>query len=87
MAGADQLPGVSEWDPKTEALVQALLEIVSSGSTVVLRPGSGGRALGVAIWEGDERHAPMWCYDAEELDHWAARVLAMIEQRSGQAAD
>jgi hypothetical protein len=81
MNGSEVLPTVAEWDPKTEPLVQALLQVVASGATVVLRPGSGGRAIGVAIWEGDVRHSPTWVYDAEELDTWAEKVNLMAEQR------
>ena len=74
---------LADWDPKTEPLVAALLQVVASGATVVLRPGSGGGALGIAIWEGDVRHAPRWCYEAEELDDWADWV---IEQGKGREA-
>jgi hypothetical protein len=81
MNGAAVLPTVAEWDPKTEPLVQAILQVVSSGATIVFRPGSGGRAMGVAIWEGDVRHSPTWVYDAEELDTWAEKVNLIATQR------
>lgn len=68
----------NEWDPKPEQLVQAILEVVASGATLVIRPGSGARSIGLAIWEGDTRHAPSWVYDAEELDEWAARINRMV---------
>lgn len=73
---------VSSWDPKTEVFTEAILQLVDDGLTVVLRPGSGRRSVGVALWEGDVRDAPVWFYDAEELDAWAAWV---IEQRAGHS--
>jgi len=87
MVGGDISPGLTQWDPKSDALIEALLTIVASGATVVMRPGSGGRSLGIAIWEGDERHAPQWSYDAEELDQWASRILAVVDRRGDEAAD
>lgn len=78
---------VGDFDPKAAPLVEALLHIVSTGATVVLRPGSGGRSLGVAIWEGDARYAPTWLYDSEELDNWAATVLSMKRAQEEKAAD
>lgn len=71
-------PTLTDWDPKTEPLIAALLEVLASGATVVLRPGSGGRSVGVAIWEGDQRHPPKWCYDADELDQWAEWVQTQL---------
>lgn len=74
-----------QWDPKESDLIEALLWVVSSGATVVMRPGSGGRAMGIAIWEGDVRHPPKWCYEADELDAWSQRVLAMKQnQKAGR---
>lgn len=78
---------VGDFDPKAQPLVEALLHIVSTGATVVLRPGSGGRSLGVAIWEGDARYAPTWLYDSEELDNWASTVLSMKQAQEEKAAD
>lgn len=76
-----------QWDPRTEPLVQALLEIVATGATVVIRPGSGGRSIGIAIWEGDVRHPPKWLYEAEELDTWATAIVARAEGMRHIAAD
>lgn len=83
--GTIHYPAIAEWDPKPENLLQAVLEIVSSGATLVIRPGSGARSMGLAIWEGDVRHAPTWVYDAEELDNWASGILARVA--AAEAAD
>lgn len=74
---------VGKWDPKTETLVQATLQLISEGYTVVFRPGSGARSMGVALWLGDTRDPPVWIYDAEELDDWANWV---IDQGRGRIA-
>lgn len=73
--------GLADWDPKTVDLVTALLGILDTGSAIFLRPGSGGRAIGVAIWEGDVRHPAKWVYDAEELDQWADTILSRLNRR------
>lgn len=75
---------VSGWDPKQIQLVDALLSIVASGSTVVLRPGSGGGAVGIAIWEGDTRHPAVWCYTSEEMDEWSGTVLEALKVVRGE---
>jgi len=80
MNGATQAPSLTQWDPKQESFVEALLEVLASGATIVLRPGSGGRSIGVAIWEGDTRHAPQWCYEAEELDNWSQGIILLAAQ-------
>lgn len=77
---------VASWDPKPE-VIAAVLEVVSSGCTVVLRPGSGGGAIGVAIWEREFRHEPVWCYSAEDLDGWASDILRIARAKVTQAAD
>jgi hypothetical protein len=84
--GEAQEWALMDWDCKTEPLVEALLGVLASGATVVLRPGSGGRSVGVAIWEGDVRHSPTWCYEPEELDSWATRILERLHIPE-QAAD
>jgi hypothetical protein len=83
--GNVQYEPLTEWDPKQVTLVEAILTVLETGATVVLRPGSGGRAVGISIWEGDVRHPATWCYDGVELDTWAAAVLARV--RVSQAAD
>jgi len=86
--GVDPSAGsLSDWDPDTALVTQAILEVVASGSTVVIRPGSGGRALGISIWEGDTRHPPKWVYDAEELTTWSQGICDISQRRKGQAAD
>lgn len=73
-------PGVTltTWDPKCEQLITAILGIAQTGATVVMRPGSGGRSIGIAIWEGNERHPSQWLYTTEELDEWAETVIARL---------
>lgn len=78
---------VGDFDPKSQMLADALLYVVSTGATVVLRPGSGNRSLGIAIWEGDVRHAPKWVYDAEELDEWSLSIIQVKQAAEAEAAD
>jgi hypothetical protein len=85
--GQRNTPLLTDWDPKEGMLVEALLEVLASGATVVLRPGSGARSIGLAIWEGDARHAPEWCYEASEIDDWARGILAVVAGRRPEAAD
>lgn len=69
------------WEVKEAQFAEAVLAIVSSGASVFLRSGSGGGAVGVAIWEGDVRHPATWCYTSEDLDAWSADVLDAIADR------
>lgn len=78
---------LASWDCKQVAVLQAVLEVLTTGSTVVFRPGSGGGSLGVAIWEGDHRHPPTWCYTSEELDEWADGILERVMPKGQIAAD
>jgi len=78
---------LTNWDPDTARLVQAILLVVESGATLVIRPGSGSRSIGVAIWEGDMRHPPTWVYDEDELNTWAQRIGDISQGRNTQAAD
>jgi hypothetical protein len=75
---------LTEWDIKTEAMVTALLEVLSTGASVLLRPGSGARSIGWAIWEGDARHAPKWLYSDEEVDEYVAGLLELVRQRKSK---
>lgn len=72
---------LASWEPRYQELVDALFEVVGQGYTLVLRPGSGGRALGLAIWNGDSRPPAKWFYDQDELDAWADNVLAVKRKR------
>jgi hypothetical protein len=85
--GKGSVISVASWDPKQVALVEAVLEIVASGATVVFRPGSGGGSIGVAIWEGDTRWPAVWCYTSEDLDSWADGVLERVRAEEAHAAD
>jgi len=87
MTGQHDGESLRQWDPKAEPLVDALLGIASTGAAVFVRPGSGGRALGIAIWEGDTRHPATWFYEAEELDEWALKILKRLGDDISQAAD
>lgn len=78
MTGDHASDTVERWDPKAELLVSALLGIVGTGAVVMLRPGSGGRAIGIAIWEGDVRHPARWFYESGELDDWARLIMVRI---------
>lgn len=75
------------WDIQTEPFVEALLGIVSTGAVVMLRPGSGGRALGIAIWEGDVRHPAKWFYETAEVDDWSLLIRKRVAGDISQAAD
>lgn len=66
---------IVDWDPDTAKFVQALLEILGSGASLFIRPGGGGSTVGIAIWEGDNRHPATWFTEHEELNVWAARVI------------
>lgn len=87
MLGENEGAGLRQWDPKAGPLVEALLGILSEGAAVFLRPGSGGRAIGVAIWEGDTRHPAKWVYEAEELDDWALLILKRLGDDISHSAE
>lgn len=83
MTGTTPGETLDTWDPKAELLVSAILTVIASGATLVIRPGSGGRTIGLAIWEGDHRHPPTWVYEAEELDNWSVGIMAVAAGRVG----
>lgn len=85
--GETDAPALHHWDPDTSALCQAVLEVLATGATVVFRPGSGGRSVGVAIWEGDDRHPPTWLYEDDELTAWARKVCDRARGERERAAD
>lgn len=86
MVGEHEGESLRQWDPKAGPIVEAILGIAGSGAAIFIRPGSGGRALGIAIWEGDTRHPASWFYEAEELDDWAHRILKRLGGDISQAA-
>lgn len=80
--------GLSDWDPDTAAVTQALLDLTGAGLTVVLRPGSGGRALGVAIWQGENRPPAKWFGDQDEFNAWARGIVeAAAKERERKQAE
>ena len=87
MVGEHEGEHLRQWDPKAVEFVEALLGVLDSGAALFLRPGSGGRAIGIAIWEGDTRHPARWCYEAEELDDWARIITRRLGGDISQAAD
>lgn len=87
MTGSIGGEGLRQWDPKAQSVVDALLAVLSTGAALFLRPGSGGRAVGIAIWEGDTRHPAKWLYEAQELDDWSLLILERMGGDISQAAD
>lgn len=85
--GGEAKVSVLSWDPKQVQLVDAILHVLDSGSSVFIRPGSGGGSIGIAIWEENNRWPAKWCYTSEEVDAWAAAVLEAAEANSRSAAD
>jgi hypothetical protein len=61
--------------------------VLSTGAAIFARPGSGGRAIGIAIWEGDTRHPAKWLYEASELDDWSQLIRKTVSGDISQAAD
>lgn len=78
---------VANLDPKPEPFVQALLLLMAEGMTVYLKPGSGGRALGIGGWAGEDRVPYTWLYDEEEIDSWSAKVIRNLGAKYEEAAD
>lgn len=72
---------LSEWDPDTATVVQAILELLDDGLTVVLRPGSGGRAIGLAIWKGDDRQPAKWFGDQDEMNEYCTNIVKLALAR------
>ena len=79
--------GVLGWDWQDAVFCEAVREVLSSGASIFMRPGSGGRAIGIAIWEGDHRHPPKWLYEGAEIEEWATGVCRLAKLRRGTAAD
>jgi hypothetical protein len=87
MTGQVDGEGLRQWDPKSADFVEAVLDVLSTGAAVFMRPGSGGRAIGIAIWEGDTRHPAKWLYEASELDEWSRLILKTMGGDISQPAD
>lgn len=84
-AQTGELPNykLADWDPDTAAMCQMVLEVLSSGGTVVFRPGSGGRAIGVAIWAGDNRPPAKWFSDHDELNEYTRAIVSAAPKEHG----
>lgn len=78
---------VNDWDPDAAAFLDACLQIVASGATVVIRPMGGGTGMGIAIWEGDVRHAPAWLREDADLDAWSQGIRAAVLGRNIEGED
>jgi len=87
MTGVVEGESLRQWDPKAQAFAEAILDILSTGAAIFMRPGSGGRAIGIAIWEGDTRHPAKWLYEASELDEWSQLIRKQMGDDISQAAD
>lgn len=68
------------WDSDTAAVWQAVLELLSAGNTVCIRPGSGGESLGIAIWEPVNKRPYVWFGADVELDEWAKQLVEAAEK-------
>lgn len=71
--GVAPLPDIVTWDFKPVVLEQ-LLEVVARGNQVLLRCGTGGRSLGIAIWTGDNRRPPTFFHDSSEVDEYCEKL-------------
>lgn len=74
-------------DPKAEPFLEALLLLMTEGVTVHLKPGSGGRCIGIGGWAGEDRLPWTWLYDEEEIDSWSAKVIGNLRKSESEAAD
>lgn len=74
------------WDPATAPVCQALLELLSAGNTLCLRPGSGGESIGIAIWEPELKRPYIWFGQDVELDDWARGIVAAAEAHRARKA-
>lgn len=71
---------ILNWEPRTDEFWQALQEVLASGAAVFIRQGSGGRSVGIAIWDGDDRMPARWCFDDEEINMWSAEIIRRAAQ-------
>jgi hypothetical protein len=68
---------VADWDCDTAQVWQAILEVAATGSCIFIRPGTGRQSLGIAVWEGDIRNPAVWLYEEQQVNDWAAAILAI----------
>ena len=85
LQGAQDTSTIADLDPKPEPFVQAILLLLAEGATVSLRPGNGGRSVGIGGYHGEERLPTKWLYDNEELDDWASLIIRNLGGRKGVA--
>lgn len=87
LQGTNDSSSIPDLDPKAQPFTQAILCLLGEGMTVHLRPGSGGRSIGIGGYLGDDRIKTTWCYDEEEIDAWASKVLDNLWKEEKEAAD
>lgn len=87
LQGTEQSSAIADLDPKAQLFTQAILCLLAEGMTIHMRPGSGGRSIGIGGFVGDDRIPYKWLYDEEEIDAWADKVLENLKYEGGKAAD
>lgn len=65
-------------------LMQAILDVVDAGNTVVFRRGSGGESLGIAIWTRQKQNDPVWCSSDERVEAWAKGAIQVAKKLRGE---
>jgi hypothetical protein len=74
--GQSAAKGSVHWDPKSELLTAAIVQLIKDGCGVMFSSAGGGRMIGATIYEGDTKHPRKWIYDDEELEEWCLMVIA-----------
>lgn len=82
-----EMPVLHDWDPDAAAAIQAILEILSTRCTVVIRPGTGARSLGIAIWEPVVKNEPVWFYTEAEWDEWSKDIIKQAQGEEPEQAE
>jgi len=77
--GKQQPVGQGNWDPKPEPFTEAVMALIENGAAVMFSASSGGRVIGVRIFEGDTPGERMWISDNEELDDWAQEIIGLAK--------